>query len=74
MANNYDNFSKWKYSFYSLIAFYCVINPYSYKLLDTIFEKNIKILNKSGIPTFSGIILSGIIFMLIIRTLMDMNI
>jgi len=62
---------KWRYSFYSLFIFFLVSNPYTYKITNSLSP--IKTTLSLGCPTFFGLCLHGLVFLLIIRYIMDLN-
>ena len=64
---------KWMISFISGIVFILVSTPQTFQLTNSIFEKYfcIKTIDEFEKPTWSGIILHGLVFMLITRLLMN---
>ena len=65
---------KWQISIFSAFIFVLVIHPYTYmftqKLLGGIFGK---IADGSGCPTFIGLILHTIVYILLVRGSMDLK-
>jgi len=67
---------KWRFTFYTVVIFLLVINPYTYKLVNKLLGKIIgKIADPvSGCPTTLGLIVHTIVFTLIVRYIMDFDI
>jgi hypothetical protein len=69
---------KWRYSVISATLFFIIANPTIYKVVDKIVG-SMPMLTKiighiagpAGCPTFVGLILHSIVYMLVIRLLMD---
>jgi len=70
------NSDKWRFTFYTVIIFLLVINPYTYILVNRILGKIIgKIADPiTGCPTTLGFIIHTIVFTLILRYIMDFDI
>lgn len=65
---------KWQISFFSLLLFVLVTNTETYKLTNRILGGFLgKIADGNGCPTFVGYILHSIVFLLLVRYSMDMN-
>lgn len=74
---------KWRYTLYTVVIFIIVINPLTYMLVDKIFSflasvsgldrANLKIANSSGCPTLLGFIVHTLVFMLLVRAIMDFD-
>jgi hypothetical protein len=62
---------KWMYSIYTGILLVILFNPLTFKLTHTIF---CCIMNKNRTPTIFGFILHLIVFVLILRWMMEWNI
>lgn len=66
---------KWRFTFYTVVIFLLVINPYTYILVNKILGKVIgKIADASGCPTTLGLIVHTVVFALIVRYTMDLDI
>lgn len=66
---------KWRYTLYTTVLFIIIVNPYTYRLTNTIFGKIIgKVASADGCPTIVGIMLHTIVFTLLLRILMDLDI
>ena len=70
----YGSEDKWKYSLYSAIVFLLISSPYTYMLMNNILGSFVSISSSSGCPTMVGLLLHAIVFMLIIRGLMELDI
>lgn len=69
---------KWKYSLIAAILFFIIANPQVFKLVDktvgSILGKMFgKIAGPAGCPTTAGLIVHSIVYLLVIRALMDMK-
>ena len=67
---------KWKYSVIAGILFFIIANPSVYKVVDKIVGSILgrmfgKIAGPGGCPTTVGLILHSIVYVLVIRLLMD---
>ena len=69
-----SSYKKWQISIFSALIFILVINPYTY-----IFTQNLlggligKIADNNGCPTFLGLIIHTIVYILLVRVSMDLN-
>lgn len=70
----YGSEDKWKYSLYSAIVFLLISSPYTYMLMNNILSSFVSISSSSGCPTMVGLLLHAIVFMLIIRGMMELDI
>ena len=65
---------KWQISIFSALIFIIVVNPYTYiltqKLLGGCFGK---IADSSGSPTFLGLLIHTIVYILLVRGSMDLK-
>ena len=65
---------KWKYSVIAGILFFIIANPTVYKVVDKIVGSilgKMRIAGPAGCPTTVGLLLHSIVYMLVIRLLMD---
>ena len=65
---------KWKYSAIAGLLFFIIANPTVYKVVDKIIASAIgigKVAGPAGCPTFGGLILHSLVYMLVIRLIMD---
>ena len=67
--------NKWMISFYTFIAVLIIMNPYTFKLVNWVTVKLLQfpIANESGCPNGYGLVLHGIVFLVLIRLLMSIN-
>lgn len=65
---------KWRYTIYTTILFLIIVNPMTYKLVNSLLGSFVKICDSSGCPTNVGIIVHAIVFTLLLRYLMDLKI
>lgn len=68
------SYDKWKYSIISGLIFFIIANPLTYKFMNLFLKKIIKVTNKNGSPSFYGLMLHTIVYVIIIRGTMDLNI
>jgi hypothetical protein len=62
---------KWSISIYSAFLFLLIVNPFTYKLTQSIFGGLLgKIADASGSPTMTGILLHTVVFLLVVRASM----
>ncbi len=65
---------KWQISFFSLFLFIVVTNSWTYKLTNRVLGGILgKIVDANGCPTFVGYLLHSIVFLLLVRYSMDLN-
>jgi len=73
-----DGARKWKYTLITTAIFLLIANPYTYILVNNIFTGLFgtmgKVSSADGCPTLLGFILHAIVFTLILRVVMEMNI
>lgn len=69
-----SSFMKWKITIFSAFIFLLVIHPQMYKLTQQVFGNILgKISEANGCPTTRGIILHTIVYILLVRGSMDLN-
>lgn len=70
------NADKWRFTFYTVIIFLLIANPYTYKLVNSLLGKFIgQIANPAtGCPTNLGFIVHTVVFALILRHIMNYDI
>lgn len=69
------NADKWRYTLLTTVIFLVVVNPMTYQLVHKLFGNVLgNIVNASGCPTMLGIAVHAIIFTLIVRYIMDVDI
>ena len=68
------NYQKWKYTLYTVLLVLILMNPYTYKFVHKLLGKLLRISDQSGCPTSIGFFLHVMIFTVILRYLMELNI
>jgi hypothetical protein len=70
-----NNLEKWKFSLIGTFLVVILFNPSIFRLTQTILSNLIgKISDKSGCPTILGYLLHALVFTLLVRYSMEMNI
>jgi hypothetical protein len=64
---------KWNITLFSSFLFLLVVNPYTYKLTQTIFGKFLGPIAINGCPTIVGLILHTVVYILLVRYSMDLH-
>ena len=65
---------KWQITFFSAFLFLLVVNPYTYKLTDRLLGGVVgKIADGNGCPTFVGLLIHTIVYILLVRGSMDLH-
>ena len=65
---------KWQISIFSAFIFLLVINPYTYKFTQYLLGGLLgKISESNGCPTTLGLVIHTIVYVLLVRGSMDMN-
>ena len=72
--DEYGSMDKWKYSLYSAIVFLIISYPYTYMVMNRLLGSFIQISSPSGCPTLVGILIHTIVFGLVIRGIMELDI
>lgn len=67
------NIKKWQITLFSTFIFIIIINPYTYNLTNSLLQNTIGQLSNNGCPTNLGIIIHTIVFALIVRYSMDLD-
>lgn len=68
------NADKWRYTLYTTIIFLIIVNPWTYKLVQSILKGVVKIANADGCPTMTGIFVHAAVFTVLLRIMMDWDI
>jgi hypothetical protein len=65
---------KWQITFFSALIFILVIHPFTYQITQKLFGGILgKISESNGCPTTRGLALHTIVYILLVRGSMDMN-
>ena len=65
---------KWQITLFSAFLFLLVVNPYTYKLTDRLLGGVVgKIADGNGCPTFVGLLIHTIVYILLVRGSMDLH-
>ena len=66
---------KWRYTIYTTFVLLVLFNPWTYKFMNSLLSDFLgPISDKGGCPTMTGFILHALIFTIILRYMMDLNI
>lgn len=69
------NEDKWRWTLLTVVIFLIVINPYTYIAVNTVLSNiGLKIADSSGCPTVTGLVVHTIVFMLLLRLVMEFDI
>ena len=74
MKGNYDNLDKWRYTLETTVLLLILFNKYTFKLMQKLLGKCIKIASKDGNPTICGFLIHAAVFTLLLRGLMELDI
>tara|TARA_A100001011_G_scaffold357319_1_gene402070 strand:- start:5072 stop:5383 length:312 start_codon:yes stop_codon:yes gene_type:complete len=70
----YGSTDKWRYSVYSALVFLLISNPYAYILVNKLLGNFVKISSPNGCPTMTGLFIHAVVFAVIIRVMMELDI
>ena len=70
----YGSADKWRYSVYSALVFLLISNPYTYILVNKLLGNFVKISSPNGCPTMAGLFIHAVVFAVIIRAMMELDI
>jgi hypothetical protein len=66
---------KWRFTLYTTAVLLLLFNPWTYRFVNSLLSKLLgPIASRDGCPTVLGFMVHAIIFTLILRYLMDLNI
>lgn len=65
-----NNAAKWRYSAYSAVLFFLIAMPATYFVTNKLFRV---ITDANGAPTYLGVLLHSIVFLLVVRLLMQVD-
>lgn len=75
MGKDSTSEDKWRYTLYTVVVFIIVVNPYTYILVDSILKNvGLNIADSGGCPTGVGLAVHTVVFTLLLRGLMELNI
>ena len=64
---------KWQITLFSAFLFLLIVNPYTYKLTHSLFSKVLGPIAINGCPTMIGLLLHTVVYILLVRYSMDLN-
>jgi len=64
---------KWQITLFSAFIFLLVVNPYTYNLTQSLFGSFLGPISKNGCPTLTGLLLHTVVYILLVRYSMDLN-
>jgi len=68
------NADKWRYTIYTTILFLIIVNPMTYKLVNGILGRVFGVIADSrGCPSMLGIMIHAIVFTLLLRYMMELD-
>lgn len=74
-ARELTSFDKWRFTLYTTVLLLILFNPWMYLFVNKLLGSLIgTIANKEGCPTMIGFIVHAVVFTLILRLLMNMQI
>jgi len=66
--------TKWQITFFSAFLFLLVVNPYTYKLTDSVLGGIVgKIADRDGCATRLGLFVHTVVYILLVRGSMDLH-
>jgi len=68
-----SNSQKWQISIFSALIFLLVVNPYTYNLTNSLLGGIIGTIAKNGCPTMVGLLLHTVVYVLLVRYSMDLD-
>ena len=64
---------KWQITLFSALIFLLVVNPFTYKLTQSLFSGLLGPIAINGCPTLVGLLLHTVVYILLVRYSMDLN-
>jgi hypothetical protein len=75
MSNVPTNADKWRYTLYTTVILLVLFNPLMYKLVNRLLSSVVgTIANTNGCPTMLGFVIHAIVFTIVLRLMMNINI
>lgn len=65
---------KWRITIFSAVLFLMVVHPMTYNLTNNLLEGILGTVSVNGCPTNTGLVLHTIVFILLVRYSMDLDI
>lgn len=65
---------KWNISLFSVLIFLLVVNPYTYGVTNYLFSSFLGKISVAGCPTSMGLLLHALVYLVLVRYSMDLNI
>ena len=74
-ARKLTSFDKWRFTLYTTVLLLILFNPWMYVFVNKLVGSLIgSIANRDGCPTMLGFVVHAIVFTVVLRGLMNMNI
>ena len=64
---------KWQITLFSAFIFLLVVNPYTYNLTNSLLSGIVGTVARNGCPTMVGLLLHTVVYILLVRYSMDLN-
>ena len=64
---------KWQITLFSAVIFLLIVNPFTYNLTNRIFSGILGPIADNGCPTTVGLLLHTVVYILVVRYSMDLN-
>jgi len=64
---------KWNITIFSAVIFILIVNPYTYQFTNRLFSGILGTISVNGCPTMMGLILHTIVYILVVRYSMDLE-
>ena len=66
--------NQWKISIFSALVFFIVASPFLFRLVDALTSPlGVHVVDINGAPTYLGLLIHALVFMLIVRYTMDLK-
>ena len=73
MASSPSDLQKWQITLFSAVIFLLVVNPFTYNLTNKLFSRFIGTVATNGCPSFVGLALHTVVYILLVRYSMELN-
>ena len=64
---------KWQITLFSAVIFVLIVNPWTYQFTNSLFSGLLGPVAVNGCPTVVGLVLHTIVYILVVRYSMDLN-